>query len=157
VRKNLLIFLIGFLVVLLDYFTKKAIVARVLPYEQIKVLPFLNIVFVENRGAAFGLFANLGNHFFMAISLLAIFAILIYMLKIARGLEGYALSLIIGGAAGNLMDRIRSGKVVDFIDFYVGQWHWPAFNVADAALTIGIGLFIWANLNKGSKGSRVQG
>ena len=59
---------------------------------------------------------------------------------------GYALSLILGGAVGNLIDRLTKGKVIDFIDVFVGNWHWPAFNVADSALTVGMILFLWANL-----------
>ena len=126
----------------LDFVTKRIIVAKLAPYDSIPVLPFLNIVYVENRGAAFGMFANLGNNFFMAISFIAIAVILFYMSKIPKGLELFSISLIFGGAVGNLIDRILIGKVIDFIDFYVGTWHWPAFNVADSALTVGIILFI---------------
>jgi len=147
--KKMLISLIAFLVILLDYFTKKALVARVMLYDHINILPFLRIVHVENKGAAFGLFAGLGNSFFMTISVIAIIVVLIYMFRFARGLEVYSLSLIFGGAIGNLLDRIKFGKVIDFIDVYVGNWHWPAFNVADSALTVGIILFIWANLLSG--------
>jgi signal peptidase II len=110
------------------------------------VLPFLNIVHVENRGAAFSLFSDLGNNVFIAISFIAICFIIIYLSRIRKGLELYALSLILGGAVGNLLDRIRIGKVIDFIDVFVGKWHWPAFNIADSALTVGIVLFLWANL-----------
>jgi signal peptidase II len=69
-----------------------------------------------------------------------------YLLKLPVGLELYSLSLVLGGAAGNLLDRIIFGKVIDFIDIYVNDWHWPAFNVADSALTVGITLFIISNL-----------
>lgn len=149
VRRNMLISLIAFLVILSDYFTKKAIVAKVMPFDHINVLPFLRIVHVENKGAAFGLFAGLGNIFFMTASVIAIIVVLFYIFRFARGLEVYSLSLIFGGAIGNLLDRIRYGKVIDFIDIYVGEWHWPAFNVADSALTVGIILFIGANLLSG--------
>ncbi|MBI5739225.1 MAG: signal peptidase II [Nitrospirae bacterium] len=145
----MLISLIAFLVILSDYFTKKAIVAKVMPFDHINVLPFLRIVHVENKGAAFGLFAGLGNIFFMTASVIAIIVVLFYIFRFARGLEVYSLSLIFGGAIGNLLDRIRYGKVIDFIDIYVGEWHWPAFNVADSALTVGIILFIGANLLSG--------
>ena len=146
-RIKLLVPFIVSLVIVLDFFTKKLVVARVPFYESIAVLPFLRIVHVENKGAAFGLFASLGNNIFMAVAVIAIVLVVFYLLKFARGLEVYALSLIIGGAIGNLIDRVSTGKVIDFIDFYIGDWHWPAFNVADSALTIGIALFIWSNLH----------
>ena len=144
-----MIVLISSLVVLLDYFTKKQIVANVMHYDRIKVLPFLNIVRVENKGAAFGLFLGLGNNIFIAISIIAIAVIIIYLSRISKGLEVYALSLILGGAAGNLIDRVLIGKVIDFIDVFVGKWHWPAFNVADSALTVGIIFFIISTLLHG--------
>ena len=145
-RKNLLISSIAVLIVVLDFLTKRAVTAKVMPYENINILPFLRIVYVENKGAAFGLFSALGNKFFIVISLITIAVIIIYALKFAKGLEVYSFSLIIGGALGNLIDRLTIGKVIDFIDVFVGKWHWPAFNVADSALTIGIGLFILINL-----------
>jgi len=151
VRKVIFTSLIASLVIILDYITKKAIVDNIKPFESIQVLPFLKIVFVENKGAAFGLFAHLGNYFFMTISIVAIIFILFYITKFAKGFEVLALSLIFGGAIGNLIDRIRNGKVIDFIDFYVGNWHWPAFNVADSALTVGITLFICSNIRAHSK------
>ena len=145
-KKSAFITLVSTLVMVLDYVTKRIIVAKLAPYDSIQVFPFLNIVYVENKGAAFGMFANLGNNFFMAISFIALAAILFYMSKIPKGLELFSISLIFGGAAGNLIDRIMLGKVIDFIDFYVGTWHWPAFNVADSALTVGIILFIISTL-----------
>lgn len=145
-KKRLFVPLISSLVIILDFFTKKLIVAKVPFYESIAVLPFLRIVHIENKGAAFGLFSSLGNSVFMAVAVFAVVMIVFYLLKHSQGKEAYALSLIIGGAIGNLIDRIRIGKVIDFIDFYIGDWHWPAFNVADSALTIGIVLFIWSNL-----------
>lgn len=138
------------LVVIFDYMTKRAIVAKVIPNTSVNILPFLRIVHVENPGAAFGLFSNLGNNIFMVISVIAIIAVLIYLFRFAKGLEVSSLSLILGGAIGNLIDRLKTGKVVDFIDLHVGQWHWPAFNIADSALTIGIALFIWSNIRSGT-------
>jgi len=145
-KKSTLIAMVSTLVMVLDLVTKRAIIAKLAPYESIRVLPFLNIVYVENKGAAFGMFANLGNNFFIAISFIAIAAILFYMSKIPKGLELFSISLIFGGAVGNLIDRIMIGKVTDFIDFYTGAWHCPAFNVADSVLTIRITLFIIATI-----------
>ena len=104
---------------------------------------------VQNKGAAFSLFTNLGNNFFIAVSFIALVAIVMYLTRLPKGLELYSLSMILGGAVGNLIDRFRIGKVVDFIDVFVGGWHWPAFNVADSALTVGISLFIIENIRQG--------
>jgi signal peptidase II len=148
-KKWVFIALISSSVVLLDYVTKKIIVAKVMPHEVINVLPFLRIVNVRNTGAAFGLLSNVNNNVFIFISLFAIVVIILYLSKISKVAELFSLSLILGGAIGNLIDRITIGKVIDFIDFFVGKWHWPAFNIADSALTVGIILFIWANLRHG--------
>jgi signal peptidase II len=148
-NKGTLIALISSSIVLLDYITKKTIVSKVMLYESINVLPFLNIVHVENKGAAFSLLTNLGNNYFVAISIIAICVIIFYLSQLPKGLELFSLSMILGGAIGNLIDRLRIGKVVDFIDVYVGRWHWPAFNVADSALTVGIILFLLANIRRG--------
>ncbi len=134
-----------------DVITKEIIVSRVSLYERISVLPFLNIVHVQNKGAAFGIFAGLGNKYFIGIALIAIIFIVIYVIKAPKGLETYALSLVLGGATGNFIDRVRIGKVTDFIDVFVNNWHWPAFNVADSALTVGISLFIISSLFAGSR------
>lgn len=143
-----LISVISSIVIFLDYLTKKIIVSKVMLYESISILPFLNIVHVQNKGAAFSILSNLGNHYFIGISVIAIIAIVGYLIKLSRGLELIALSLILGGAVGNLIDRIQIGKVTDFIDVFVGRWHWPAFNVADSALTVGIILFLIANIKQ---------
>lgn len=148
-KKGLIIATISSAVVLLDYFTKLIIVKNIRLYEYIDVLPFLRIVHVENKGAAFGLFAQFGNKVFILISLCAIICIVIYLIRIPLGTELYALTLILGGATGNLIDRLKTGKVIDFIDLFVMDWHWPAFNVADSALTVGITLFIFASLRHG--------
>ncbi|UCH80642.1 MAG: signal peptidase II [Nitrospiraceae bacterium] len=145
-KKNILIPVITILVIILDVITKVIIVNKVAPHDIIRVLPFMNIVHIENKGAAFGLFADLGNVFFVIISVIAILFILYYLKSVQRKTEITALSLVLGGAIGNLIDRIRIGKVTDFIDIYVNTWHWPSFNIADSALTVGIILFLWANV-----------
>jgi signal peptidase II len=147
-KKSVHISFIAFLIVIIDVLTKRAVIAKIPPYKNINILPFLRIVYVENKGAAFGLFSNLGNNIFIVISIITIAIIIIYAVRFAKGLEVYAFSFILGGALGNLIDRLLIGKVIDFIDVYVGKWHWPAFNIADSALTIGIGLFIFSNLKK---------
>jgi len=99
---------------------------------------------IRNIGAAFGMFKGLGSSFFIGISLLAI--IFVMWLLVTSKYSYFGLSLIFGGAIGNLIDRILYGKVVDFIDFSVGRFHWPAFNVADSALTIGIMIIFLTSL-----------
>lgn len=148
-NKGILIAIISLVVVFLDVISKKIIVSKIPLYESINVLPFLNIVHVQNKGAAFSILSDLGNHYFIGISLIAISAIIVYVYKLPKGLEFFSLSMILGGAIGNLIDRIMIGKVTDFIDVFVGRWHWPAFNVADSALTVGIILFLAANIIHG--------
>jgi len=124
------------IIVLLDQATKYLARTYINPMESIELLPILNLVSVRNQGAAFGMFRSLGNNFFIAIS----FAAILFMLwVIVTAKEDYRIfSLLAGGAIGNLIDRLTLGYVVDFIDFTVSGHHWPAFNVADSALTIGI-------------------
>jgi len=144
-KKAAIVAIVAFLVVIADVITKKIIVSKVVLYEHINVLPFLNIVHIENKGAAFGILSSLGNQYFIIVAVIAIIFILIYLLRAPLGLETYALSLVLGGAAGNFIDRVTIGKVIDFIDVFVNDWHWPAFNIADSALTVGICLFIIAS------------
>lgn len=145
-KKRGFYYAVTLLVTLFDFLTKRIIELYVQPYDVIHVLPFLQIVNVKNTGAAFGLFAGVSNYFFIIISLIAIAFIFIYLTKSERPPEKLSLSLILGGASGNLIDRLTIGKVIDFIDIYVDTWHWPAFNVADSALTVGIILYIIVNI-----------
>ena len=125
---------------LLDQATKYLARTYISPLEPIKLLPVLNLVNVRNQGAAFGMFSSLGNHFFIAIS---VAAILFMLWVIVTAKEDYRVfSLLAGGAIGNLLDRLTLGYVVDFVDVTVSGHHWPAFNVADSALTTGIALMI---------------
>jgi signal peptidase II len=135
-------------VVLLDQITKYLARTSIHPLEQVELLPVLNLVNVRNQGAAFGMFSSLGNNFFIVISVAAIFFML-WVIFTAR--EDYRIfSLLAGGAIGNLIDRLTLGYVVDFIDVTVAGHHWPAFNVADSALTGGIAFLIITLLVKKS-------
>ncbi len=111
------------------------------------VAGFFNIVYVINRGAAFSILANagaLGTIILIVASLVAI-GVLAYLINRTKDfVTSVALSLIAGGAAGNLVDRARLGFVVDFLDLHIGRLHWPAFNVADSAITIGVLLAVYA-------------
>ena len=148
-RKNSLALIIAFLTTAIDQLTKKLIDTYIMQYSGVvEFLPFLNIVNIRNKGAAFGILAGMGNVFFISISVIAIVVMVVYLLKITVPGEKLAFSLILGGAVGNLIDRVIHGSVIDFIDFYIGKWHWPAFNVADSALTIGIGIFLITTIKK---------
>lgn len=129
-------FLVALVIFILDQFTKYLIKSYVSPYEIIRVLPFFNIVYVENIGSAFGMFKSLGNIFFITVAALAMVFVAVLIIKDRDNRLSF--SLILGGTAGNLTDRIIRGYVIDFLDVYAGRFHWPAFNVADSALTIGI-------------------
>ena len=139
-----LVIILTLVVLFLDQATKLW-VASVLPLWSSKtVIPgFFNLVHVLNPGAAFGflsdLDANWRPYFFLGVTALAVVLILHLLRTVPREDQVLftALGLILGGAMGNLVDRIRMGEVVDFLDFYIGQYHWPAFNIADVAISIG--------------------
>ena len=135
---------IAVLVVILDQLTKLWIQDHMVLYTTRTVIPgFFNIVHVLNRGAAFG-FLNRSDiqwqtYFFFAATALAVL-IIFHLLRMARDDDKLlitGLGLILGGAVGNLIDRIKTGEVVDFLDFYWKSYHWPAFNVADIAIFLG--------------------
>lgn len=150
-RRAPFFFLISLAVVGLDQLTKQLIVSSVGPFEVIEVAPFFNIVHVRNTGSAFGMFKELGNVFFIAVACLAMAFIAGLIVKDKDNRLIY--SLLLGGAAGNLIDRIRYGSVVDFLDFYIGRFHWPAFNVADSALTVGVALLLVKTLFRAGRHS----
>jgi signal peptidase II len=133
-------------VISIDQLTKYLADTLIQPGSPVEILPVLHLVNVRNIGAAFGLFKGLGNAFFIVLSLAAIAFISILLIRGKDGLLG--LSLILAGAAGNLLDRLIHGHVRDFIDLSIGEHHWPAFNVADSALTIGIAILLITALFK---------
>lgn len=144
-------------VIILDQLTKAIIAQYLYLHQSIEVVSgFFNITHIRNPGAAFGLFHDSGEVFrtifLIGVSIVALGAIFFVYRRVKANLPAcIALSLIAGGAIGNLVDRIRFGEVTDFLDFYIGQYHWPAFNVADSAITIGVFLAIF--FFKESKGS----
>jgi signal peptidase II len=135
-------------VVVLDQLTKAGVLGfftGYLPGPQQKITSFFNIVLIHNRGMSFGLFNYGGglNALLFSLVAAAIVTVLIYWLsRVDSSLLAVAIGLIIGGAIGNVIDRIRLGAVVDFLDFHVGSWHWPAFNVADSAICIGVAVML---------------
>lgn len=140
-------------VVIVDQLTKLWIMTNFALHEQQNIIPgFFDLVYVTNTGAAFGFLAGdknlLRQTFFVGVALVAM-VVIVYAyghLKKQGRIFVYSLGLIGGGAIGNLIDRLRFGSVVDFLDFYLGRYHWPAFNAADSAITIGVGLFMLGTL-----------
>lgn len=132
--------------ILVDQLTKLAVLARFQLGESLPLTSFFNLVLVYNPGAAFSFLADAGGwqKWFFVLLALGISAWIIHMLwqHPEQKRQNLALTLILGGALGNVIDRIAYGAVVDFLDFYVGGWHWPAFNVADSAITIGAVLLV---------------
>jgi signal peptidase II len=146
---RLLYLIVASAVLVLDQLTKRIVVAQFDPNTVVPVIPGLfRLVLVENRGMAFGLFADSGSN--------AAFVILLLFSAAALGFVGFllwrshlpsrasaiGLALILGGAAGNFLDRLMRGTVVDFLDFYVRTYHWPAFNLADSAIVVGAGILL---------------
>ena len=133
--------LLSLFIVLFDQATKFLVSRTIGFHDAIDILPFLRLVYVTNRGAAFGSLQFLGNNFFIVFSLVAIVVVILLMLLSRESLLG--LSFVLGGAVGNLIDRLRFGYVIDFLDVHVGKYHCPAFNVADSFISIGIVLMLF--------------
>jgi len=134
-------FALALVVLAFDQITKYYIKAHIGPSDVIPVTSFFNIVYAENTGSAFGMFKSFGSLFFVIVSTSAVIALSIMIMKDAGNRISY--SLLLGGAAGNLIDRFLRGYVIDFLDVFAGTHHWPAFNVADSALSLGIILLLY--------------
>ncbi|MGB9499984.1 MAG: signal peptidase II [Dissulfuribacterales bacterium] len=136
------------LVVILDQITKWAVARSITLYDVIELIPgFFNLIHIQNTGGAFGVFAGRQNSLqslvFVLISIAAM-CLIVYLYKNTPEeypILSFGFSLIFGGAMGNMIDRIRFGRVTDFIDLYIGNLHWPAFNIADSAITVGMIIF----------------
>lgn len=142
------------LVALCDQFSKWWLLNKIMqPPHGVAVTPFLNLVLVWNKGVTFGLL-NKFDHRYVEYFLIAVAAVIVFLLgrwlwRTYSLLVTYALGLIMGGAFGNVIDRLRFGAVLDFLDFYYRDYHWYAFNVADAAIVTGVGLLVLDNLIRG--------
>ena len=143
---------VAVVVVLLDQVTKITMM-RLLGYGQVEyVNHYLNLVMVYNKGAAFSFLSDQSGwqrYFFSALAA-AVSIFIVWMLNrnANERLFCWSLSLILGGAIGNLIDRLAYGHVIDFLDFHLNAWHWPAFNVADSAITVGAALFVLDELRR---------
>jgi signal peptidase II len=157
-------YLISLAIVLLDQFAKLLVVRSMRLGQNIPIVPgFFDLTFVLNPGAAFSLFATMPewvrNPFFILISVAAAVLIVAYRSRYVREnrLASVSLALILGGAIGNLIDRLRYGVVVDFLDAHIYQYHWPIFNVADSAISVGVTLLLlemlleWRREKRGSR------
>lgn len=138
---------ISLIVLVLDQWSKHAVTAALNLYQSVQVLPFFNLTYVHNYGAAFSFLHSAGGwqRWFFTIIAIVVSLLILWWLKQTPRTQvrlPVAFSFILGGAIGNLYDRLTHGYVIDFLDFYVGQWHWPAFNIADCAIFIGAVLLI---------------
>lgn len=141
--------LIAGLVVVLDRLTKWVVSERINLHDSVDVVPgIFRLTHVQNQGAAFGLFSDSPSEFkvtmliLFSIAALAVVSTLLWKNGNAMNKTAIALSLVFGGALGNLWDRVANGRVIDFLDFYLGSHHWPAFNMADSAIVIGAVLLL---------------
>lgn len=138
--------MLALLVVGFDQASKWWIVNSVMATErQIEVTPFFNIVMVWNRGITFGLFGNspqIMRWVLTGVSAVIVVVLAVWLWRVNRPSVSWALGAVIGGAVANIIDRLHYGAVADFLDFHIGQWHWPAFNLADSAIVLGVAILM---------------
>ena len=136
---NLTLFFLFLTLVILDQITKALVINIFNLYDSVTLLPIINLTFVVNYGFAFGLFNNpsLNQILVSAVISIIILYFLYLLIKTQDKIFQFSLTLILAGALGNFIDRIFRGFVIDFIDIYIGKYHWPAFNVADSCITVG--------------------
>lgn len=154
--------MIAGLTIAADQFTKHLVIAHVPFGGAVEIIPgWVNIVHMRNPGAAFGILAGseweFRSLFFIGVSVVAL-VLIIALLRFSDDMDGYLLagySLFFGGALGNLVDRVRFGEVTDFLDVYWGNFHWPAFNVADSALCMGA-FFIFLHFLRANKAGSIH-
>jgi len=144
---------LSLLVVILDQVTKVWVSASLALHQSIVVLPFFNLTLLHNEGAAWSILANAGGWqrwFLSGVAILISGAIVIWLSRLKRQqwLLACALALILGGAVGNVIDRVIYGYVIDFLDVYYQQWHYPIFNIADSAISVGAVMLLIDTLRK---------
>jgi signal peptidase II len=142
---------VSLVVIIVDQISKFVANAQLVYAEPLPVLPSFNLTLLYNRGAAFSFLSEAGGWqrwFFVVVSVVAVVFLTYWLRKLKSGqwILALALSLVIGGAVGNLVDRLWLGHVVDFIQLYYKSFYWPAFNVADSAITVGAVLLVWDGL-----------
>ncbi len=147
---------LSLLIIIADQISKTVMVNWLDLYERVAVLPFFNLTLAHNTGAAFSFLAGAGGWqrwFFVALAVVISLVLVIWLKRLAQTakLEAISLALIIGGAIGNVIDRLVYGYVIDFLDVYVGNYHWPAFNIADSAICVGAVLLIIDSFRKSAE------
>ncbi len=153
---------IATVILVLDQISKWLILAVVMqPPRRIPVTDFFNLVLTHNTGVSFGLFQGdspLRPYFLSAIALVIVVGLLIWARRQPPGLLTYGVGGVVGGAIGNVIDRMHQPGVVDFLDFHIAGWHWPAFNIADSAIVCGVALIVADGLFEGRrKGNKEPG
>jgi signal peptidase II len=148
-EKLIRLLIVSIIIIIADQLTKYIILTTMPLHSSIPVIQgFFNITHVHNPGGAFGMFADgsplLRKLLFLVVSSLAICFVLYFYhsTPLTHRVLSFGFAMIFGGAVGNMIDRVRFGKVVDFLDVYIRSYHWPAFNVADSAITIGVTIFV---------------
>ncbi len=143
--RYVILFLVGTTLILLDQATKLHVMQSMRLHESIPIIPgFFSLTYIRKPGAAFGFLASSGATFrmvffgFASLFALGLLSTIFYRLREDDRLGQISIAAILGGAIGNLLDRLRYGEVIDFLDFYIGVYHWPAFNVADTAISVGV-------------------
>lgn len=135
--------LLSVLVIAADQATKRAIAGLVLdPPQVIPLTPFFNLVGAWNPGVSFSMLQGTGPWLLSLAAIGVSLALIVWLTKLTAPLPAIAVGLVIGGALGNVIDRVRMGAVFDFLDFYLGNWHFPAFNLADSAISVGVALLL---------------
>jgi signal peptidase II len=159
-RKYWVLLFICFYILSVDQWTKYVVQQKLPLYLRVEVIHgFFNLTHVRNTGGAFGIFGGerggLGSLLFVVVSLIAIGILLFLFIKMKEEKEmtSFSFPLILAGAIGNLIDRLRYGEVIDFLDFHLFSYHWPAFNIADSAITVGVILLGYGLLIQGPKKS----
>ncbi len=147
---------LSLLAIVLDQVSKLAIAGNMQLHESIPLLPYFNLTYVHNTGAAFSFLSEAGGWqrwFFAALAVMISVILSLWLARLQKHetLLAVALALVLGGAVGNLIDRLLYGYVIDFLDVFYGAWHWPAFNVADSAITLGVALLLAESWGFGGK------
>ena len=145
IKKNISIITTFFLIIFFDQLTKILVIKNFQLYESLSILPFFNLTFIVNYGFAFGFLNNPSlNQIIVILVIFSIIAYFLYLLiKTQDQFFRFSLILVLSGAVGNFIDRVLHGFVVDFIDIYLGSYHWPAFNLADSSITLGFILIMF--------------
>jgi signal peptidase II len=146
---------LSLLTLILDQGSKLAIDKSMQLYQSIPVIPYFNLTYVHNTGAAFSFLSEAGGWqrwFFAGLALVISVVIAIWLVRLKKHetLLAVALALVLSGAVGNLIDRLVYGYVIDFLDLYYQDWHWPAFNIADSAITLGVILMLAESFGLGN-------